>query len=76
MADNHVAERVTTPNEGKLFAGWDADAPIEAPLRLHETTVARAWCDYNGHMSARRVASSTPLRLTCITSTSATRATH
>ena len=51
MADDHAAERVTTPNEGRLFAGWDDSATIEAPLRLHETTVARAWCDYNGHMS-------------------------
>src|SRR3954470_10321436 len=51
MGNDHVAERVTTPNEGKLHAGWDADAPIAAPLRLHATTVKPAWCDYNGHMS-------------------------
>ncbi|MCZ3388793.1 MAG: thioesterase family protein [Actinomycetia bacterium] len=42
---------MTTPHEGKLHTGWDADAPIDAPLRLHKTTVAHAWCDYNGHMS-------------------------
>jgi acyl-CoA thioesterase FadM len=51
MTDDHGAERVTTPNEGRLFAGWDVDAVIDAPLRLHDTTVVRAWCDYNGHMS-------------------------
>lgn len=52
MADDaSTRKRVTTPNEGKLHAGWDADAPIAAPLRLHEATVAHAWCDYNGHMS-------------------------
>ena len=51
MGNDHVAERVTTPNEGKLHAGWNADAPIAAPLRLHATTVNAAWCDYNGHMS-------------------------
>ena len=50
-SDANTPQRVTTPNEGKLHAGWDADAPIDAPLRLHETTVAHAWCDYNGHMS-------------------------
>jgi acyl-CoA thioester hydrolase len=51
MSSDHGAERVTTPNEGRLFAGWDADAPIAAPLRLNETTVGAALCDYNGHMS-------------------------
>ena len=51
MADEGTSQRVTTPNEGRLHAGWDADAPIEAPLRLHETTVIPPWCDYNGHMS-------------------------
>ena len=49
--DTSSPRRVTTPNEGKPHSGWDADAPIGAPLRLHEATVARAWCDYNGHMS-------------------------
>ena len=51
MGNDHGAERVTTPNEGRLHEGWDPDAPIEAPLRLHQTTVKPAWCDYNGHMS-------------------------
>lgn len=51
MGNDHGAERVTTPNEGKLHTGWDPDAPIDAPLRLHETDVVQAWCDYNGHMS-------------------------
>lgn len=50
-SDANTPPRVTTPNEGKLHTGWDADVPIDAPLRLHETTVAHAWCDYNGHMS-------------------------
>jgi acyl-CoA thioester hydrolase len=27
------------------------DSAIPAPLRLHRTTVPRAWVDYNGHMS-------------------------
>lgn len=44
-------ERITTPREGLLHTGWDDGAPIDAPLRLHETTVVAAWCDYNGHMS-------------------------
>lgn len=43
--------RVTTPREGIPFAGWDENAPIEAPLRLHDCIVKSAWCDYNGHMS-------------------------
>jgi len=43
--------RVTTPREGVAFAGWDDNAPIDAPLRLHDATVIQAWCDYNGHMS-------------------------
>jgi len=44
-------ERITTPREGILHAGWDPAVPIDAPLRLHQATVVRAWCDYNGHMS-------------------------
>jgi acyl-CoA thioester hydrolase len=43
--------RITTPREGVPHAGWDDAAPIDAPLRLHQTTVQPAWCDYNGHMS-------------------------
>ncbi|MDH4159598.1 MAG: thioesterase family protein [Actinomycetota bacterium] len=50
-ADTSPPTRVTTPNEGVPHAGWDESAPIAAPLRLHETTVSPAWCDYNGHMS-------------------------
>jgi acyl-CoA thioester hydrolase len=46
-----MAERVVTPYEGSGRRPWLADAPIPAPLRLHETTVAPAWVDYNGHMS-------------------------
>ncbi|CAM5773152.1 4-hydroxybenzoyl-CoA thioesterase [Labrys miyagiensis] len=43
--------RVTTPNEGKPFAGWDRDKPIPAPLALHRTPVIEAWTDYNDHMT-------------------------
>lgn len=50
-SDDSTPTRITTPNEGKLHAGWDPDAPIDAPLRLHETVVRHTWCDYNGHMS-------------------------
>ncbi len=49
--DSSEPSRVTTPNEGVPHAGWNESAPIAAPLRLHETTVTHAWCDYNGHMS-------------------------
>ncbi|WP_454816144.1 thioesterase family protein [Labrys neptuniae] len=43
--------RVTTPNEGKPFAGWDWAKPIPAPLALHRTPVVEAWTDYNDHMT-------------------------
>jgi betainyl-CoA thioesterase len=43
--------RVVTPLEGVPFAGWDASAPIPAPLALHACTVKPEWTDYNGHMS-------------------------
>lgn len=43
--------RVTTPNEGKPFAGWDWAKPIPAPLALHRAPVVEAWTDYNGHMT-------------------------
>jgi carnitine 3-dehydrogenase len=46
-----AAGRVTTPYEGRGHAGWDPDAPIDAPLRLHTTPVLAEWLDYNGHMS-------------------------
>jgi len=46
----HVT-RVTTPREGEMHAGWDPDAPIAAPLHLHDTPVKSEWVDYNGHMS-------------------------
>ncbi|MFZ0322573.1 MAG: thioesterase family protein [Actinomycetes bacterium] len=50
--DHHDAEqRITTPREGVAHAGWDDDAPIDAPLRLHETSVPHSWVDYNGHTS-------------------------
>lgn len=50
-SEDSTSTRITTPNEGRLHAGWDPDASIDAPLRLHETVVKQAWCDYNGHMS-------------------------
>lgn len=43
--------RLTTPYEGSGHSPWDPAAPIEAPLRLHRSTVAAQWVDYNGHMS-------------------------
>jgi carnitine 3-dehydrogenase len=45
------SSRVTTPYEGRARRAWDPDAPIEAPLHLHDTPVLPAWMDYNGHMS-------------------------
>jgi acyl-CoA thioester hydrolase len=42
---------VVTPYQGARAPGWDPDAVIPAPLRLHRTTVPAAWVDYNGHMS-------------------------
>jgi acyl-CoA thioester hydrolase len=42
---------VTTPNEGRPFAGWDAARAIPAPLALHRTPVLQAWTDYNDHMT-------------------------
>ena len=43
--------RVMTPYEGTGVRPWADDVPVPAPLRLHETKVAPAWVDYNGHMS-------------------------
>lgn len=43
--------RITTPREGVAHVDWDEDAPIDAPLRLHEVAVPAAWVDYNHHMS-------------------------
>lgn len=43
--------RVTTPYEGRRFTGWDADAPIPTPLRLHQCRVHEEWTDYNAHLS-------------------------
>ncbi|MFC2253330.1 thioesterase family protein [Labrys portucalensis] len=43
--------RVTTPNEGRPFEGWDRAKPIPAPLALHRTPVVEAWTDYNDHMT-------------------------
>jgi carnitine 3-dehydrogenase len=44
-------DRITTPNEGRRAPAWDDQAPITAPLRLHETTALPEWMDYNDHMS-------------------------
>lgn len=44
-------DRVVTANEGSGHSPWAADAPIDSPLRLHQTTVRAAWVDYNRHMS-------------------------
>lgn len=43
--------RITTPREGSRADAWIPGRPIPAPLRLHDTTVAPEWADYNGHMS-------------------------
>jgi len=43
--------RLVTPYEGRAHAGWDADAAIDAPLRLHECLVVPEWADYNDHMT-------------------------
>jgi acyl-CoA thioester hydrolase len=44
-------DRVVTPYEGSGHPAWVVGASIPVPLRLHSTTVPRAWLDYNGHMS-------------------------
>jgi acyl-CoA thioester hydrolase len=46
-----MGDRVVTPYEGSGHHSWDDAAAIEAPLRLHHTSVSPAWVDYNGHMS-------------------------
>jgi betainyl-CoA thioesterase len=46
-----MADRVVTPYEGGGHIPWDDSAAIDAPLRLHRTTVMAEWVDYNGHMS-------------------------
>ncbi|HET8599915.1 MAG TPA: thioesterase family protein [Segeticoccus sp.] len=45
------AHGVVTPYEGTGRRDWDETAGIDAPLRLHRTTVPPEWVDYNGHMS-------------------------
>jgi len=42
---------IVTPYEGQEHGGWDAQAPVPAPLALHRATAGRAWVDYNGHLS-------------------------
>jgi acyl-CoA thioesterase FadM len=46
-----MADRVVTPYEGTGRRPWVDGVAVPAPLRLHETTVAPDWVDYNGHMS-------------------------
>lgn len=46
-----MTDRAVTPYEGTGHRAWDDRIPIEAPLRLHRTTVRPEWVDYNGHMS-------------------------
>jgi acyl-CoA thioester hydrolase len=42
---------VSVSPTGNLAGPWPPGPPIPAPLRLHETTVAAEWVDYNGHLS-------------------------
>lgn len=42
---------VSVPPAGNLAGPWPPGQLIPAPLRLHETTVAADWVDYNGHLS-------------------------
>jgi acyl-CoA thioester hydrolase len=51
MRDLAGPHGVITPYEGTGHRGWDDDAPIPAPLCLHETPVKPEWVDYNKHMS-------------------------
>jgi carnitine 3-dehydrogenase len=44
-------KRVVAPAEGIPFQGWDARAPIPAPLAFHRTLVKAEWADYNDHMT-------------------------
>lgn len=46
-----MSSRVATPYEGSGHRRWDPEATIDAPLRLHSTTVQPQWVDYNGHMT-------------------------
>src|SRR5215510_1123548 len=46
-----MGDRVVTPYEGSGHHTWDDAASIEAPLRVHHTSVKPSWVDYNGHMS-------------------------
>jgi acyl-CoA thioester hydrolase len=46
-----LVSRIVTPYEGSGRSTWDPSAPIDAPLRLHATTVLAEWVDYNAHMT-------------------------
>ena len=43
--------RLSTPLEGTPAKAWDPQAPIAAPLCLHQPRVLPEWVYYNGHMS-------------------------
>ena len=53
MSPSHPPQThgLRTPLEGTPAKPWDPDAPIDAPLCLHQPTVLAEWVDYNGHMS-------------------------
>jgi acyl-CoA thioester hydrolase len=42
---------VSVSPTGNLAGPWPPGRRIPAPLRLHATTVAAEWVDYNGHLS-------------------------
>jgi len=48
---SEISRRVSTPYEGRAFAGWEWSRPIPAPLSLHSCAVKIEWTDYNDHMS-------------------------
>ena len=53
---NFGAGAVLNDYERRLFESGPAapTADVTAPLRLHETTVAPEWIDYNGHLTESR----------------------
>jgi len=46
-----LVSRIATPYEGSGRPPRNPSDPVEAPLRLHATTVRPEWVDYNAHMS-------------------------
>ena len=51
MRDLRGPHAVVTPYEGRPHGAWDPQAPIPAPLCVHQTPVKPEWVDYNKHMS-------------------------